>query len=159
VIDLGHKDTVALHAIYEKAWKWCKLHKHPYSFKVDNGDYETAIQFKETDIDVIHHAHPPYSEDWETNPEIKCPDILDYHNKIIIEYEEEGHKIRSGAYLPTKGHGREGDEVNATDTERDRLYKLCKFRFLKFYEQDLKEENWDKLYSFILDCVVEDNNP
>lgn len=150
---MGHKDTVALHKIYDILKEYCEKYKVPYSFKVDDGDYETAIQFKEVAIDEVYCVHPPYSEDWESNPEIKCPDILDYDNKIIIEYEEEGCKKRPGASLATKGHGFEGDMPTKKDTERNRLYKLCGFHFLRFYETDLKEENWEKLYDFILQCM------
>lgn len=153
---MGKVDYENLHIIYRKCVEFCKNHNLPFSFKIDSGDFETAIQFKEIDINVIHHTHPPSSKNWETNPEIKCPDLLDYHYKIIIEFEEEGCKKRPGAYLATKGHGYEGDISTVRDTERNRFYKLSKFRFLRFYETDLKEENWNKLYSFLLECHKED---
>lgn len=149
---MGVKDSDILHEIYEKIKIFCKKNDLPYHFKVDNGDFETAIEFKEVVIDTIHHAHPPWAKNWDSNPEIKCPDILDYNNRIIFEYEEKGCKVRSGAYLPTKGHGREFDMTNQKDTQRDRLYKLGKFKVLKFYETDLKDKNWTKLYEFLLKC-------
>jgi len=156
---MGHKDTVALHKIYDIARFWCKKHKHPYQFRVDDGDYETALEFfflgeaKTPQWEVIH---PPRSLNWDSNPTIICPDILDYHSKIIIEYDEEGGQKRPGATLAPKGHGPEGDILTGRDERRGDYYSFGKFRFLRFYEKDLREENWEKIYSFLLDCVVED---
>jgi len=145
---LGVKDSDALHAIYEKAKTFCKENDLPYSFKVDNGDYETAIEFFYDD-EKWHTAYPPIAKNWDSNPTIFCPDILDYSHKLVIEFDEEGQKRLSGAHLARKGHGPEGDILNKRDSRRGDYYSWGKFRVLRFYEADLKEENWEKLYSFL----------
>lgn len=153
---MGVKDADALHKIYEIAKLYCKKYKLSFTFRVDNGDYETAIEFfflgeaKTPEWEVIH---PPRSEGWLSNPTIFCPDIMDWNHRIIIEYEEEGQKRLSGSRLARKAHGPAGDVTNDRDERRDNYYKWGKFRVLKFYEADLKEQNWEKLYQFLLDCV------
>lgn len=122
---------------------------HPYTFKTDDGDWETAIEFP-----AIGYHHPPKSNSWEqvkeNDNEIKCPDLLDFEHKKIIELEEEGQKKRTGAKLPTKGHGREGDQTNSRDSNRDRLYRIAGFKVLKIYESEYKDGTYKKkLYSFL----------
>jgi len=145
---MGIKDIDALHEIYEKVKLFCKENDLSYHFKVDDGSFETAIEFW-----ALGYNHPPKSENWEASREagneIKCPDLLDFEHKLIIEYEEEGQKYLSGARLARKGHGPEGDTPNSRDTDRDSLYRIGGFKILKFYETDLKEENWQKLYDFL----------
>ncbi len=119
---------------------------------MDDGDYETAIQFYYDD-EKWHTAHPPIAKDWDSNPSIFCPDILDYSHNLIIEYEEEGQKRLSGAHLARKGHGPEGDIPNIKDTRRGDYYYWGNFRVLRFYEADLNEENWKKLEKFLLDNI------
>lgn len=149
---MGIKDADALHEIYEVAKLWCKKYKLPFHFEVDDGSFETAIEFW-----ALGYHHPPTSENWEKSREagnvIKCPDLLDIEHKLIIEYEEEGQKHLSGARLARKGHGPEGQMPNKRDEDRDYYYRIGGFKVLKFYEADLKEGNWDKLYDFLLDCV------
>lgn len=145
---MGVKDSDALHAIYDKAKTFCKANDLPYSFKVDNGDYETAIEFTYEDA-KWHTAHPPISKNWDSNPTILCPDILDYEHKLVIEFEEEPGPRKSGAHYAKKGHSREGDIDTKKDIRRGDYYSWGKFRVLRFYEADLKEENWEKLYKFL----------
>jgi hypothetical protein len=151
---MGEKDADALHKIYEKIKTYCKENDLSYSFKVDDGSFETAIEFW-----ALGYHHPPRSENWEISRaegnEIKCPDLLDINHKLIIEYEEEGQKRLSGARLARKGHGPKGDMPNKRDTDRDHLYRIGGFKLLRFYEADLKEQNWDKLYNFLLNCKSE----
>jgi len=146
---MGHKDLAALDAIYQKAKEICNVENLQFQFTVDHGDYETAIQFKEIGINQVYHAHPPYSEDWESNPEIICPDIMDYAHKIIIEYEEESGNRKPGAHLAKKGHGHPGDLPTKRDTRRNRYYELGGFHFLQYWESDLKAKNWEKLRTFL----------
>lgn len=153
---MGVKDADALHEIYEIAKAYCKKHKLPYHFTVDDGDWETAIEFfflgdaKTPQWEVIH---PPRSKNWDSNPTIFCPDLLDFKHKLIIEFEEEGQKRLSGARLARKGHGPEFDLLNKRDSRRADYYNWGNFRVLRFYEADLKEENWKKIHQFLLDCV------
>lgn len=149
---MGIKDSDALHKIYEKVKIFCKENNLPYHFKVDDGSYETAIEFfflgeaKTPQWEVIH---PPRSKNWDTDPTILCPDIIDFENRLIIEYEEEGQKRLSGARLARKGHGAQGDIPNSKDSRRNDYYSWGGFRLLSFYEADLKEKNWNKLYNFL----------
>lgn len=149
---MGLKDADALHDIYEIAKAYCKKHKLPYHFKVDDGDYETAIEFfflGDAKVPQWEVIHPPRSKNWDTNPTIFCPDILDFKHKIIMEYEEEGQVRLSGARLARKGHGPEGDIPNDRDARRGDYYSFGKFRVLRFYEADLEDQNWEKLYNFL----------
>lgn len=148
---MGIKDSQALHKIYEKIKEYCKENNLPYSFTVDDGDWETAIEIvipEDPKEDTITF-HPPWSKNWDTNPNIFCPDLMDFHHKKIVEYEEEGQKKLSGARLARKGHGPAGDIPNKRDTRRGEYYDSAKFDVLRFYEKDLKDENWDKLYDFL----------
>ena len=147
---MGAQDLNRIHPIYRACIDFTKLAELPFTFKVDSGNYETAIQFKGE-----YHTHPPWSEDWETNPEIICPDILDYDNKIIIEFEEETGPRRTGAYLARKGHGHEGDLDNKRDTKRTEFYN--DFRVLRIWESQYNHSTiWKlKLFQFLIDCSKE----
>lgn len=144
---MGIKDSDALHKIYEKIKIFCKEKDLPYHFSVDNGDYETAIEFFFDES--WHSLHPPKSKNWDSNPAIFCPDLLDFNHKRIVEYEEEGQKKLPGARLARKGHGPEGDMLNKRDTRRGEYYRWGGYKVLRFYEADLKQENWQKLYDFL----------
>lgn len=146
---MGESDIENLHKIYRKCVDYCKKEKLPFHFQVDSGEWETALEFIYDD-GKWQTYHPPLSKDWSTHPVIFCPDILDYKNKLIIELEEEGQKRLSGARLARKGHGPEGDIPNKRDTNRGDYYSWGKFRVLRFYEADLKEENWEKLEKFLV---------
>lgn len=116
-----------------------------YSFKVDHGSFETAIEF------ITKKAyHPPKAKNWDSNPNIKCPDLLDFSNRLIIEFEEEGQKKRPGASLASKGHGQAGDISNKRDTNRDSLYRIAGFRVLKIWESQYKNGTYiEKLKEFL----------
>lgn len=159
---MGVKDLERIHPVYRACVDFCKLASIPFTFKEDLGDYETAIQFKEIAYQEFVDTHPPYSEDGETNPEINCPDILDYTNKIIIEIEEETGPKRSGAKYARKGHGHQGDPDTVRDTKRNAHYK--NFRVFRLWESVLKKENWHiQLFEFLIDChklnnLINNNN-
>ena len=143
---MGQVDLDALFRIYKEINTIVKKHKLLFSFKIDHGTYETAIEF----IDAKPY-HPPLSNDWSTKPAIFCPDLLDWYNKIIIEYEEEIGNRRHGDYLAKKGHHREGDMDTKRDSRRNRYYKQGGFRVLRIWESD---ENWKKkLEDFLLDSI------
>lgn len=140
---MGQVDLDALFRIYKEINSIVKKHKLLFSFKIDHGTYDTAIEFIDT-----KSYHPPLSKDWSTKPVIFCPDLLDYHNKIIIEYEEEVGNRRSGAHLAKKGHNREGDMDTKRDSRRNRYYKQGGFRVLRIWDS---EQNWKKkLEDFLL---------
>jgi len=138
---MGIVDYENLHKIYRICVDYCKQEKIPFHFKIDSGTYETAIEFW-----AIGYYHPPRSKNWEElkkqGNEIKCPDILDFENKIIIELEEEPKPGK-------KGHTKESD----TDEHRDMLYRIAGFRVLKIWETEYKNGNWKKqLFEFLIDC-------
>ena len=85
---MGEQDIGILTDINEKIKAFVKEHDLPFKFETDKGQYQTAIEFWE-----MGYFHPPQSKNWEESKvkgkEIKCPDLLDYQHKLIIEYEEE----------------------------------------------------------------------
>jgi len=140
---MGHKDLVSLHKIYERIKIISKENNLSYNFRVDDGSWETAIEF----IGEKSY-HPPLSADWSNNPQIFCPDLLDYENKIIIEYEEEVGNPRSGAKLARKGHNREGDIPNKRDSKRNVFYADGNFTLFQIWDSD---EDWaQKLEKFLI---------
>jgi len=114
---LGEKDLEVLYQIYKEATK------HHFYFKYDAGKFETAIEF----ISDGRFFHPPIAHNWEESKdkgtEIKCPDLLEWNNKLVIEYEEETGNKRLGAKFARKGHGHEGDLDKERDDNRNKLYK------------------------------------
>ena len=141
--ELGQIDIENLFKIYYEIQSIKKKHSLNYYFKIDEGTYETAIEFIGEKT-----YHPPISQDWSNHTDIFCPDLLDYDNKIIIEYEEEVGNRKPGAKLAKKGHHREGDLDTKRDTKRTFYYKEGGFTVLRIWESDVE---WrDKLESFLL---------
>lgn len=134
---MGEQDIENLHPIYRYAVDFCKLSNLPFSFKEDLGDFETAIQFKEE-----YFAHPPWSEDWESNPEIVVPDVLVLYQDTpvaVIEFEEETGNKRPGAKLAKKGHGHQGDYDTKRDTRRNEHYSTSNIPLLRIWESNFKK--------------------
>lgn len=147
---MGIVDIENLHKIYRECVNYCKENNLPYQFKVDSGKWETAIEFT-----GIGYHHPPKSKSWEevkaNGNEIKCPDILDFKNRIIIEYEEEPQPGKKGGKLGKKGHSSESKK----DTHRDMLYRIAGFRLCKIWETEYKSGEWiKKLQKFLLECSI-----
>lgn len=140
---MGEKDLNNLFKIYNEIRLLKKEYNLPLNFKIDKGSFETAIEF----IDDKPY-HPPKSKDWSTNPIILCPDLLDYQNRLIIEYEEEVGNRRTGAKQAKKGHNREGDIPNKRDARRNDYYQKGKFSYFQIWESD---EKWKiKLKNFVI---------
>lgn len=136
--------------INEEIKKICKQHNLPYRFKIDHGNFETAIEFW-----AMGYFHPPKSKDWEEarkeQREIKCPDLLDYENKLIIEYEEESKPGKSSGKMGKKGHW----EENKRDENRDYLYRIGGFKVLKLWESEYKDDTWKvKLEEFLREIII-----
>ena len=141
---MGEVDLENLFKIYYEINFIKKKYNLSCNFKIDEGKYETAIEFTE-----IRNFHPPISKDWSNKPVILCPDLLDYPNKLIIEYEEEVGNRRPGAKLAKKGHHRDGDFDTKRDERRAKYYKKENFRVLRLWESD---QLWRaKLKNFLLD--------
>jgi len=151
---LGIKDTISLHKIYGKLQELENKNGWGFSFVVDDGTYETAIIFHQ---DEEHYYRKPKEKDtWKDLDELEvmiCPDIVDFSNKIIIEYEEETGNRRSGAYLARKGHGHEGDLPSERDSRRNKFYSDNKFRFCRIWQSQLKSGDFvGRLFYFLQDC-------
>lgn len=127
---MGIIDNPILQNINTEIKKICKENNLPFIFKTDDGDFETGIEF------CANRAyHPPISKDWEEcklmGNEIKCPDLLDYCHKLIIEYEEEPTPRK-------KGH----TEESKRDTNRDKLYTLANFKLFKIWESEYQTNEY-----------------
>lgn len=157
---MGEKDIERLHKVYRACVDFTKLAELPFTFKVDSGNFETAIEFFYDDDEKWHTLHPPSSQDWQTNPTIICPDILimDCFQPLgVIEFEEESGNRRSGAKLARKGHGHEGDLDTKRDSKRNEFYKNAGFRVLRIWESHYNHNAiWKlKLFRFLMDCTKE----
>jgi len=142
---MGEIDYGNLYEIYRKCVDYCKAEKIPITLKVDSGTYETAIEFW-----AIGYHHPPKSKSWKEvkkqGNEIKCPDILDFENKFIIELEEEPTPGKIGGKMGKKGHTSESD----TDEHRDMLYRIAGFRLCKIWESEFTSNKYNqRLYQFL----------
>jgi len=135
---MGEKDIEKLMEISKYANAKSKKEKYEIKFQIDKGTYETAIII----FDDGRCRKPLSQENWDNLPtfsEFFCPDLLDYERRLIIEYEEETGKKRSGAKLAKKGHGHEGDFDTKRDVKRNKFYALAGFRILRIWESDT---NW-----------------
>jgi hypothetical protein len=81
------------------------------------------------------------------------PDLIDFKNKIIIEYQEEckGRQgvLRRRGKINKKGH----DEFS--DEDKDIFYELAKFDQLKIWENTPQEEQNKELKDFL---KIDSNN-
>lgn len=138
---LGQVDIEILMKINEEIKK---LHTN-YTFKVDHGSFETAIEFT-----PIGYHHPPKATSWIdlNGNEIKCPDLLDWEHRRIIEYEEESKPGKKGGKLGKKGHYAE----SRRDSRRDQLYRISGFKVLKIWESDYKDGSYIEDIKHFLIC-------
>lgn len=124
---MGHKDLDSLFPIVQEARRISDEFGMGFSFRWDMGDYETRVDINESGHTWLGSGQLPL-----TGYRIFCPDIMDYKNKIIIEFEEEC-KPNKGAKR-RKGHF----EFNKRDVKRDWYYKLGKFDVLKIWSSNKK---------------------
>ena len=75
------------------------------------------------------------------------PDLIDFKNKIIIEYQEESKGrqgvLRRRGKINKKGH----DEFS--DEDKDLFYELAEFNQLKIWENTSPEEQKEELKKFL----------
>ena len=75
------------------------------------------------------------------------PDLIDFKNKIIIEYQEESEGrqgiLRRRGKINKKGH----DEFS--DEDKDMFYDLANFNQLKIWENTSSEEQREELELFL----------
>lgn len=152
---MGEVDLAVLHPIYRECIELNKENNWNFQFKEDSGDFETMIQFYPPDAaGRMKAVHPPDAQNWDDMEICNAPDILDFDNRIIIEYEEESRPGKSGGKLGRKGHWSDSKR----DTLRDANYKAAAFRVCKIWESELKKGTWNlKLFHFLADCYCKRN--
>lgn len=146
---MGVSDIMRVYPVYRLVTNQCEEFGWPYQFKEDLGSFETAIEFW-----AMGYHHPPKSKDWDevkkAGHEIKCPDILDFYNKIIVEFEEESKPGKKSGKLGKKGHTEESNR----DSNRDQLYRIAGFRLCKIWECEPLNVVEMKLHYFLADCYT-----
>ena len=156
---MGEVDIAVLHPIYRKCVELNKENNWNFQFKEDSGDYETMIEFipkwdARQQMECLQPHHPPRAKNWDDMEICNAPDIMDFANKIIIEYEEESKPGKSSGKLGKKGHWAESKR----DENRDSNYKRSNFRFCKIWETEIKNGVWgNKLFYFLADCYTKRN--
>ena len=84
------------------------------------------------------------------------PDLIDFKNKIIIEYQEEckGRQgvLRRRGKINKKGH----DEFS--DEDKDIFYELAEFNQLKIWENTPQDEQEEELKNFLRKNTNNKNN-
>ena len=116
-----------------------------FQFKEDSGSMETALVF-----DGYGNAvKPDLGKTWADykNQKILVPDILDYNNKIIIEYDETWKKQGKKTL---KGHDPDGLDTRTFD--RDFYYSHAKFRVLKVFDYETDDVWKRKVFKFLINC-------
>jgi len=135
---MGHRDLMSLYPVYQECKKISDELNFGFSFKWDQGDYETRIDINEDGNCVLGNGQLPL-----IGYEMFCPDILDYTNRIIIEFEEECQPDKGAK--KRKGHF----EINTRDVRRGKYYNKAKFDLLRIWESD---KQWKKtLKQFLVD--------
>jgi len=151
---MGIKDYPSLNKIYRFATEYSKLAELPFHFRVDSGNYETAIVFN---LETGNCRWKDEKETWDDikYPEIMIvPDVCDFNHRIILEYEEETGKRRPGAKTAKKGHGHEGDMDKQKDSRRNECYERAGFTLLRIWESNFKKSSIWKIpvTEFLIQC-------
>ena len=146
---LGEIDIHNIHPIYRFATEFSKLAFLPFQFKVDTGGFETVLAISDTG------KYRTYVEKDSKDFIPFVPDIIDYKNKIVIEYEEETGDKRAGAKLARKGHGHQGDHPTKRDEIRNHYYSLAGFKVLRVWESQYESHSvWRPLVAqFLISCL------
>lgn len=140
---MGHKDLKSLHLIYEETKQLSRENHWYFNFKVDDGDYETRIDIAESGLFMRGNGKLPLQ-----GYEMKCPDLIDFSKKTIIEFEESAKK--STGYFHAEHHKGHTEYTNTRDTKRDHLYDIIGFSVLKIWDWELKDGSWkEKLRLFL----------
>jgi len=150
---MGHKDIIKLHCLYNKIRELSNEHGWHFQFKVDDGNFETAIIIG---MDGEWQLPGPESMQelklQEFQEKLFCPDLIELYQKIIIEFEELA-KPNTG-YLGAKMHKGHTDYTNSRDSVRDEYYGKTGFHVLKIYENEYKDGSWiSKLEKFLAQLV------
>jgi len=147
--NLGEVDIVVLHDIYKHACRLEKEFNWGYHFEVDSGGFETMLAFhKGGNLTVpniiIQNMHP---DTIKRKYKVLVPDIIDYSNKVIIEYEEESEPMK-GPKIRKRGHWEESKH----DAERDLYYHNAGYTVLKIWENEYNRDVWKpKVKEFLME--------
>lgn len=146
---MGHVDIEKLHKIYRACTDFSTLGSLPFRFLEDAGHQETAIIIREDGIvsrpDRIEITVGELAGIEKIQARCFVPDVMDFTNKIIVEFEE--------TYTTKKkGHDPDGNDLRTS--WRDLYYGLGAFRLLKIFDYEFKDERvWKiKLFRFLMDC-------
>jgi len=142
-----------LYPVYRKATDLCKDLGIPCQFRIDRHQ-ETAIIFN---LETGKYRKRAPTEPWESikYPELQIvPDICDYDNKMIIEFEEEPEKRKPGDKQSHSGHHREGDMPKKKDVRRNGCYKRAGFALHQVWESHFyNTDGWKiALADFLIEC-------
>lgn len=151
---MGEIDIENVNKIYRACVDFSSLCNLPFQFKEDSGHKETMIGI--TEYGIVFRPDEELKlniRDFFSQGRMFVPDVMDYNNKIIIEFEETPGKPRPGAKLAKKGHDPDGNDKRTS--WRDLYYNLGKFRLLKIFDYEFADEKkWKvKLFRFLMDCL------
>ena len=125
--------------------------KNDYNFIIDTDTKEGKTRIVIDEFGVWKKT-PYLTEEQATEYRKKgfrqfVPDLIDFKNKIIIEYQEESKGrqgvLRRHGKINKKGH----DEFS--DEDKDLFYKLAEFNQLKIWENTSPEEQKEELKKFL----------
>lgn len=141
---LGERDVESINKIYSFCNNFCRILELKFNFKEDSGQLENAIIFDE--YGNVTKPLPTKGWGFYKKQKILVPDILDYNNKIIIEFEETWKKKGKQTL---KGHDPDGLDRRTSD--RDFYYELGNFHVLKIFDYDSTPIWKRKIATFLLD--------
>ena len=155
---MGAQDLTKLFEIHQEIKKFDKKNKFNFIIDTDTKEGRTRIvidefgEWKKTPNLTEEQA----SEFRKKGFRQFVPDLIDFKNKIIIEYQEEceGRQgiLRRRGKINKKGH----DEFS--DEDKDTFYELAKFNQLKIWENTSIEEQKKEMGEFLEILVNKKNN-
>ncbi|HJM79055.1 MAG TPA: hypothetical protein QF656_00750 [Nitrosopumilus sp.] len=155
---MGAQDLTKLFEIHQEIKKFDKKNKFNFIIDTDTKEGRTRIvidefgEWKKTPNLTEEQA----SEFRKKGFRQFVPDLIDFKNKIIIEYQEEceGRQgiLRRRGKINKKGH----DEFS--DEDKDTFYELAKFNQLKIWENTSIEEQKKEMGEFLEIFVNKKNN-
>ena len=146
---MGVQDLKKLFEINQQIKKFDK--KKYYNFIIDTDTKEGRTRILIDEFGTWEKT-PYLSEEQATEYRKKgfrqfVPDLIDFKNKIIIEYQEESKGrqgvLRRRGKINRKGH----DEFS--DEDKDIFYELAKFNQLKIWENTPQDEQNEELKNFL----------
>lgn len=140
---MGHNDLMQLYPIVQECKRLESIYNWGFKFEWDQGDFETRIDISEDGVWSKGSNILPVS-----GFEMFCPDIVEFSDQFIIEFEEEA-KPNTGYHRAKKHKGHFQELLTVRDEIRDKYYKLAGFEVLKIWESD---GEWKvKLKKFLVD--------